>query len=88
MRLNLERGIAAVYSLHDLDLEEFCDYWEFAGEHKSIPQGYSRIPEAVAAALPPGTVRLGCPVTNMKISATSACTSPAQSDGANKEGSK
>ncbi|KAI0488037.1 hypothetical protein KFK09_027861 [Dendrobium nobile] len=53
-----ERTYTAVDDLESLDLAAEKEYCEFPGEHITLPGGYSRVPEFLAAALPPGTIRL------------------------------
>lgn len=54
-----ERTYTAVDDLDSLDLAAEEEYSEFAGEHITLPGGYSRVPEFLAAALPPGSIRFG-----------------------------
>eukprot|EP00850_Spirogloea_muscicola_P014069 SM000098S25149 [mRNA] locus=s98:391787:393434:- [translate_table: standard] len=58
MRQNLERGITAANSLDDLSLPWYHEYYEFPGEHMTIPGGYSAVPEWLAAQIPAGTIYL------------------------------
>ncbi|KAF0916710.1 hypothetical protein E2562_011560 [Oryza meyeriana var. granulata] len=59
MHINRERTDTSADDLGDLDLTAEGEYRDFPGEHATIPGGYSRVVERLAAALPPGTVRLG-----------------------------
>ncbi|KAL5226344.1 hypothetical protein ABZP36_014609 [Zizania latifolia] len=59
MHINRERTDTSADDLGDLDLSAEGEYRDFPGEHVTIPGGYSRVVEQLAAALPPGTVRLG-----------------------------
>ncbi|KAK8935971.1 putative polyamine oxidase 5 [Platanthera zijinensis] len=54
-----ERTYTAVDDLEHLNLAAEEEYLEFPGEHITVPGGYSRVPEFLAAALPPGTILLG-----------------------------
>ncbi|KAG8055670.1 hypothetical protein GUJ93_ZPchr0001g32240 [Zizania palustris] len=59
MHINRERTDTSADDLGDLNLTAEGEYRDFPGEHVTIPGGYSRVVEQLAAALPPGTVRLG-----------------------------
>uniref|UniRef100_A0A0E0JN44 Amine oxidase domain-containing protein n=1 Tax=Oryza punctata TaxID=4537 RepID=A0A0E0JN44_ORYPU len=59
MHINRERTDTSADDLGDLDLTAEGEYRDFPGKHVTIPGGYSRVVERLAAALPPGTVRLG-----------------------------
>ncbi|CAO2183106.1 unnamed protein product [Urochloa humidicola] len=59
MHINRERTDTSADDLGDLDLAAEGEYRDFPGEHLTIPGGYSRFVEHLAAALPPGTVRFG-----------------------------
>ncbi|KAI0491948.1 hypothetical protein KFK09_026211 [Dendrobium nobile] len=61
-----EREYTAVDDLYTLDLAAEEEYMEFPGEHITLPGGYSRVPEFIAAALPPGTIRLGRSVSRVE----------------------
>ncbi|KAF7030147.1 hypothetical protein CFC21_041752 [Triticum aestivum] len=59
MHINRERTDTSADDLGDLDLAAEGEYRDFPGDHVTIPGGYTRVVEHLAAALPPGTVRLG-----------------------------
>lgn len=61
-----ERTYTAVDDLESLDLAAEKEYREFPGEHITLPGGYSRVPEFLAASLPPGTIRLRRKVSQVK----------------------
>ncbi|XP_020583723.1 probable polyamine oxidase 5 isoform X2 [Phalaenopsis equestris] len=61
-----EREYTAVDDLCSLDLAAEEEYMEFPGEHITLPGGYSRVPEFLAAALPRGTIRLGRGVSRVE----------------------
>ncbi|KAF8696187.1 hypothetical protein HU200_037083 [Digitaria exilis] len=59
MHINRERADTSADDLGDLDLAAEGEYRDFPGDHVTIPGGYSRVVDHLAAALPPGTVRFG-----------------------------
>ncbi|CAO2197884.1 unnamed protein product [Urochloa humidicola] len=59
MHINRERTDTSADDLGDLDLAAEGEYRDFPGDHVTIPGGYSRVVDRLAAALPPGTVRFG-----------------------------
>ncbi|XP_008779558.1 polyamine oxidase 1 [Phoenix dactylifera] len=56
---NTERTCTSADDLRGLDLAAEGEYRDFPGDQITIAKGYSRIVEALAAAIPPGAIRLG-----------------------------
>ena len=57
MREHIERSITGADSLHHLSLAANEEYWEYPGEHLTIPNGYSSVVDSLAAELPGGTIQ-------------------------------
>ncbi|PKA56464.1 putative polyamine oxidase 5 [Apostasia shenzhenica] len=68
-----ERTYTAVDDLESLDLAAEKEYLEFPGEHMTVPGGYSRVPEFLAAALPPSAIRLGRAVSLVEWRRSAGC---------------
>ena len=57
MREHIERSITGADSLHHLSLAANEEYWEYPGEHLTIPNGYASVVDSLAAELPGGTIQ-------------------------------
>lgn len=69
---HIERTYTSADDLDGLDVLNETEYKEFPGEHITIPRGYSRLVEWLAAELPAGSVRLGRKVSRIDWSPAGA----------------
>eukprot|EP00897_Mesotaenium_endlicherianum_P007964 jgi/Mesen1/7196/ME000371S06274 len=76
MRERLECIISGVDSLRDLSLRAFGEYEEYAGPHVTVAQGYSKVVQALADELVPGTLLLDQEVTQVRWSPAGALSTP------------
>uniref|UniRef100_A0A1D1Z0M1 Putative polyamine oxidase 5 n=1 Tax=Anthurium amnicola TaxID=1678845 RepID=A0A1D1Z0M1_9ARAE len=76
---NVERTDTSADDLAGLDLAAEGEYRAFPGEQITIAQGYSRVIEHLASALPPGLIRLGKKVERIEWR-PHGCPSPPHGD--------
>jgi spermine oxidase len=55
-RSHMDRTVTAADNLDNVDLDSYCEYWEFPGIHLPIPGGYSSVVQELVNRLPEGSI--------------------------------